>query len=337
MVKNGPWVSGAPAEKMPYPFIVYVICGTCIITRQFSKCGAGCCVIVDLHCHSFWSADSDSRPDQLVARAIDAEIGILSISDHNFLSPTTDALQKQFKGTIKLIAGCEISCQSPWSQEEEIHILAYFPREQEGSSAVTDLLALVRSVLHDRNRGICLEAGLDVEMVQGIANVSAQPSGPLSPGMAEAYMFPLYLRQLPPTLKPGIRAQAGEALCRLCAAGSLMRLPAPEEVLEVVACSGGYSSLAHPTRYGAQRPDLAKFVTKLAGTGHLHALEAMYGPRPQDCREMQALAEDLGLRLSGGSDSHDGSASSRDMLEQLSAAGSTSSNCTILTLFEDGP
>lgn len=269
----------------------------------------------------------------MMERAEEAGIEVLSITDHNVLSvPANDT--GCVRAGLRLIRGCEISCQSPWATDEEVHILAYFPHEDAPAGNIEATLARVRSVLRGRNLAIAHEAGLDLNVIRRAVEGQAEPLGPLFGEQVEAYMLNVYLRQLEPDDRNKARARVDEATLRLCAAGRFPPLPSPEWVLEGIAGAGGYASLAHPTRYRASSGQLVEFVRRLAGSRQLHALEGGYGPRPQDCSQISELARQFGLRISGGSDSHDASTPGEQVAAMLAAAGADSFQCTILELFE---
>ncbi len=77
----------------------------------------------DLHIHTCLSpcADLDMSPKNIVQKAIEREIDIIAITDHNS-SENVKAVYDAAKGTkVKVFFGMEITTK------EEVHLLSYFP------------------------------------------------------------------------------------------------------------------------------------------------------------------------------------------------------------------
>ncbi len=79
---------------------------------------------IDLHIHSTRS-DGRYTPEELVDKAVNNNIGVMAITDHNVLFPDIEALEKRHKGEVKLLTGSEISCIHTFSNGEskEIHVV----------------------------------------------------------------------------------------------------------------------------------------------------------------------------------------------------------------------
>jgi len=77
---------------------------------------------VDLHSHTTYS-DGFHSPEELVHKANDAEISILSITDHDSINAIEEATTIAEKLGIEIIPGVEISSDL---RGAEVHILGYF-------------------------------------------------------------------------------------------------------------------------------------------------------------------------------------------------------------------
>ncbi len=79
---------------------------------------------------------------------------------------------------------------------------------------------------------------------------------------------------------------------------------AAESIIEHIHQAGGIVVLAHPFAYGWSIHDLARVVSQLKEAG-LDGLEVYYGPYTHgQQKELELLADKLGLLTSGGSDYH---------------------------------
>ena len=84
----------------------------------------------DLHIHSFGHGgsydvtDIQMTPENIIAKAIEKNISIISITDHNKISNSISAVEKSINKDILVIPGIEISTTQG-------HLLAYFPTIQD--------------------------------------------------------------------------------------------------------------------------------------------------------------------------------------------------------------
>lgn len=76
----------------------------------------------DLHIHSRHSNDGEFEIEEIVKRAKLAGIGVLSITDHNMVGGTAEALELCLNRDIKFVPGIEIDCQY---QGTDMHLLGY--------------------------------------------------------------------------------------------------------------------------------------------------------------------------------------------------------------------
>ena len=77
---------------------------------------------VDFHTHTTRS-DGIYTPGQLIRRAVEAGIGVLSITDHNVLfMDNLEMLERQFENRIHLVRGSEISCMYTTSSGKQIEV-----------------------------------------------------------------------------------------------------------------------------------------------------------------------------------------------------------------------
>ncbi|KFZ30173.1 hypothetical protein IDSA_11465 [Pseudidiomarina salinarum] len=83
----------------------------------------------DLHIHSFGEKgsydviDTDMTPEKILAKAIEKNLSIISITDHNQIANSVLALKLSEKLNVLVIPGIEVSTSQG-------HLLAYFPNER---------------------------------------------------------------------------------------------------------------------------------------------------------------------------------------------------------------
>jgi len=67
---------------------------------------------VDMHVHSKYSGDNNSKPEDIIKMAINYGIHSICFTEHNLysLSSFVEDLREKYKGQINLIRGVEFSC-----------------------------------------------------------------------------------------------------------------------------------------------------------------------------------------------------------------------------------
>jgi len=78
--------------------------------------------MIDLHMHSSYSDGSDS-PEEIIKKAVDLNLTQIAITDHNTLKGSIYAKEIS---PIDCVVGTELSVGY---QDEELHLLGYFPNE----------------------------------------------------------------------------------------------------------------------------------------------------------------------------------------------------------------
>lgn len=77
---------------------------------------------IDLHMHSYFSDDGELSPEQIIDKAIENNMDIISITDHNSVKTNKIALEYANNRGIKYIPGIEIDCQY---NGLNLHLLGY--------------------------------------------------------------------------------------------------------------------------------------------------------------------------------------------------------------------
>jgi hypothetical protein len=246
---------------------------------------------VDLHTHTHFS-DGLLAPGALVALAIERQLAILAITDHDSveaLPHAAAALRAAAAAgiSLELVPGIEISTAHDGL---DLHILGlYVDSEHAG---LLEHLARFRGERIARARAIVerlvkLGAPVDAERVLGLAG----PGVVGRPHVAQALIEAGHVDGVDDAFRRYLGAQGSAYVPR----------PAfhPEQAIEIIHAAGGVSVLAHP---GAS---LAVSVVEGLVAGGLRGIEVWH---PQHgvatVKRYRELARRLGLLESGGSDFH---------------------------------
>jgi predicted metal-dependent phosphoesterase TrpH len=244
---------------------------------------------IDLHLHTT-ASDGRLTPSALVALANDVGLGIMSITDHDTVAGLAEAKGAAATLGLRLIDGIEMTAIE---DGRDVHVLGYFfdPGNQ------------------DLNRFLHIQRLARVERVREIGERLASLGFPID--------VAALLREVPGTsgrsvgrpLIADALVAAGHAVDRRDAFDRLLGNdrpafvprggPSVAAVVATIAAAGGIASLAHP---GLTRVD--DRIPGYVADG-LSALEARHREHKEaDEARYRALAAELGLAVSGGSDFH---------------------------------
>jgi predicted metal-dependent phosphoesterase TrpH len=254
---------------------------------------------IDLHVHTTATAHHSSwTPDALVAAARSHGLGAIAATDHNTLASLT-ALRAAAQGSgLVAINGVELDSGWRTAPHEPIrlwHTLVY------GFHADDPGLRQLCAAVSQRNHAdaMALQAQLRrAGMRLGGLEALGRPANVADVAIALARENDL------PDRLPGERDEAAGMRAVLACDGYHPVTVA--EVIDVAHRAGGIAVLAHPGRDNgvAAIPARRADVAALAALG-LDGIEVFY-PSHTDAQRTALLqwAEELGLLVSGGSDSH---------------------------------
>ena len=242
--------------------------------------------MIDLHTHSTVSDGSDA-PERIPALAAAVGCTAVALTDHDRLDGIAAARAAAASVGVELVPGCEISCEVDVGT---MHVLVYFLEPGEGP--LQDELVRLQEVRDRRNEVMCERLGLSYEALQaeagGIGAGRPHAAALLVRDGRAASIQDAFDRWLGKG-KPGYVEKA-----RLSAAGAL----------RLARASGALPVLAHPTSLELEPVALRSRVEELRGLG-LVGMECLYGRYPHEDRvALTALATELGLVATGGSDHH---------------------------------
>ncbi|MEM2142728.1 MAG: PHP domain-containing protein [Candidatus Thorarchaeota archaeon] len=246
----------------------------------------------DLHVHS-WRSDGKYSPSDIVRLAASVGLGAVALTDHENVTGIEEFLNMPAPTLLQRVPGVEISSDYG---TEEIHILGYFIdySSESLSRGLEDLLLRKEQRFRemvDRLRGLGIE--IDDQDIRGVLSETRAPGRPhlarllVKKGVVSdaKRAFELYLGENKPAYVERRRASYSEAI-------------------RLVARAGGVPVLAHPLKN--EIDDLEKMIRDLKREG-LEGTEVFYSysdPKKIATEELENLAKELDLVMTGGSDFH---------------------------------
>lgn len=246
---------------------------------------------IDLHSHSN-ASDGTEEPAQVVRNARAAGLDVLALTDHDTVAGIGAAAGSLPAG-LTLVPGMELSCRR---DGKSIHVLAYLFDPTDA-----DLMGeceRIRTAREQRARLMVarlIELGVPLSW-EDVAELAAD--GVVGrPHIARAMAAAGVIGRPEDAFTSGWIAPDGRAHVTRYA-------PDPRDAVRMVRAAGGAAVLAHPkaeTRGGALGDDL---IAELARAG-LFGIEVDHPQHDAATRgKLSALAAELGLAVTGGSDDH---------------------------------
>ncbi len=248
---------------------------------------------IDLHTPST-ASDGTLTPAELVAAGADAGLDVLGITDHDTTGGWAAAAAARPSG-LTVIRGAELSCR--WygiDPSIPLHLLAYlFDPEEPQLKARLAALRADREQRAERMVERLRADGVDISWEEVAGYAAGGSVG--RPHIAQAL------------IRAGLVVTTDEAFASRWL-GRRYLIPKMDldvfEAVRMVRAAGGVPIFAHPraTRRGRTVPD--DLIVELAAAG-LFGLEADHEDHsPEERAGVRALAERLGLVVTGSSDFH---------------------------------
>ena len=247
--------------------------------------------MIDLHTHTT-ASDGKHSPEALVALAAAAGVTTLGLTDHDTIAGCGAAAAACARHGLEFIPGIEITAVA---DERDVHVLAYFfdlesaPLlhflEEQREHRVTRVRAMLECLAQ---HGISIDA--DAVLGRALADRSHAVG---RPNIARALV------------EAGYVSSIGDAFDKWLSRGRPGFVPrhgaSPPDVFARVHAAGGLASLAHPVLV-----EHDEWLAGFAAAG-LDAIEAFHSAQTSDdTRRYLAIAHDLDLLVTGGSDFHGG-------------------------------
>ena len=248
--------------------------------------------MIDLHTHTSYS-DGTFTPDELMKLAVERGLTTVAVTDHDTTTSWADSRKAAEAIGIELVTGVEFSTTYEGSS---VHVLCYWPDENDpefagelqrlhddrfrrGEKMIEKLQALGYPVTFERVREI------------------SKGDNIVRPHIAQALM------------EAGVVETVKDAFTEeLIADGGRADVPKhalhPLDALDLIKRAGGVCVLAHPGMWGTQGEVPDALITEMAQRGMV-GLEVDH-PDHDDAQRARyrAMAERLGLIITGSSDCH---------------------------------
>ncbi|MBI5031159.1 MAG: PHP domain-containing protein [Chloroflexi bacterium] len=239
---------------------------------------------VDLHTHST-ASDGELSPAELVRLALDRNLAVLALTDHDSCDGIDAALAAAQNTALTIIPGVELSCDVP---QTEVHVLGYFIDWH--NAHFQSMLGKFRDGRYGRAEKMtkkltALGAPISFERVKEIAGDASIGRPHVAQALLEAghvvtmaEAFDKYIGRNGPAYVERFRLT-------------------PEDAVNLILKANGVPVLAHPR-------EVTNFVEPLVKVGLL-GLEVHYASYDDPTRaELSRLAKQYGLIATGGSDFH---------------------------------
>jgi 3',5'-nucleoside bisphosphate phosphatase len=248
-------------------------------------------VRIDLHTHSSVS-DGTETPGELVASAAAAGLDVVALTDHDTTAGWAEASDAARERGVALVPGTEVSALS---RGVSVHLLSYL--QDPADPALARVIAQTRDARLHRGRAIVERLAEDLPITWDDVLAQQSPGTVVGrPHIADALVA------------LGVVPDRTAAFADLLSARGRYYVPyyAPEavEAVEAILASGGVPVFAHPGADGRGRVVPDSDVEELAEAG-LAGLEVHHRDHtPEQRARLTALADRLGLLVTGSSDYH---------------------------------
>jgi predicted metal-dependent phosphoesterase TrpH len=245
--------------------------------------------LIDLHTHTT-ASDGRRSPEDLVALAASAGVTVLAVTDHDTVASCALAAAACASRGITFVPGIEITAICDGA---DVHVLGYWIDPT--SADFLEFLEAQRAQRVERVRTIVAKLaalGMPLDADDVLAPFAEDPRRtPGRPWIAAALTSAGYTHDI------------GDAFDRFLSRGRPAFVPRlgapPPDVIARIHAAGGVASLAHPILVGRD-----EWIDAFAAQG-LDALEAYHSKQDAAATaHYTAMAERLGLAVSGGSDYH---------------------------------
>ena len=249
--------------------------------------------MIDLHLHSLFS-DGELSPSDVVKKAKQEGISVLSLTDHDSISGMKEAKETCAQLGIQFIPGVELEAATDISRSMYIHILGYnFKRTQVLEKYLNNLrqerLDLIKKYIEKFHQ-------------LGI-HTNFEEISSLTPGLHKtAYHIPIFL------YKNGYYDSFNSAKEDFINPGSKYYIHRNvydvKFIINLILSAGGVPVIAHPHRLPQKGKELDSYVSSLKKLG-IVGIETYYSEHSdKEIAFYEGLAKKYNLLQTAGSDFH---------------------------------
>lgn len=246
---------------------------------------------IDLHTHSLKS-DGAQTPADVVHTACAAGLSAIALTDHDNIEGVPEAIAEGQRLGIEVIPGVELSAQS----DTELHILGYFIDIH--NKRLNDAMAYALQVRDERQVETCRklnEQGFQITMDE----LRQEAHG--NPVLCRAHFAQIMVRK---GYAQSVQQAFADYLSVGCYAYSNRQALTGPEAVSLIKEAGGIAVAAHLHLIKMEDAPLKEYLASLIPYG-LEGIEGYYTDYTPDMEQRyRAMAKELGLILSGGTDYH---------------------------------
>mgnify|MGYP000205620058 CR=1 FL=1 len=245
----------------------------------------------DLHTHST-ASDGSLAPEDLVARAIEHEVDVLALTDHDG-TEGIKAAQKAAEGTaLQLIDGVELSVS--WGSRT-VHIVGL--NIDINNQSLQEGLFKLREYRVGRAQEIAKR--LEKAGITGALDGARKYASDVMLGRVHFAKF---------LIEQGLAKDNNDVFKRFLVRGKPGYVPGKwaslDEAMSWINNAGGQAVIAHPARYKMTATKLARLTTEFKELGGA-AIEVVSGRQhPEEIKTLARLTNKFELLASCGSDFH---------------------------------
>jgi len=246
---------------------------------------------IDLHTHSLKS-DGAQTPAEVVRTAWQAGLSAMALADHDNIEGVPEAIAEGNRLGIEVIPAVELSAQS----DTELHILGYFIDIH--NKKLNEAMAYALQVRDERQMETCRklnEQGFQITMEE----LRQEAHG--NPVLCRAHFAQIMVRK---GYAPSVQEAFSKYLSVGCYAYSNRQALTGPEAVSLIREAGGIAVAAHLHLIKMPDEPLKEYLKELIPYG-LEGVEGYYTDyTPEMQQRYQAMAKELGLVISGGTDYH---------------------------------
>jgi predicted metal-dependent phosphoesterase TrpH len=246
---------------------------------------------IDLHTHSLKS-DGAQTPADVVRTAYAAGLSAMALADHDNIEGVPEAMAEGQRLGIEVIPAVELSAQS----DTELHILGYFIDIR--NKRLNDAMAYALQVRDQRQEETCRklnEQGFAITMDE----LREEAHG--NSVLCRAHFAQIMVRK---GYAPSVQEAFSKYLSVGCYAYSNRQALTGPEAVSLIREAGGIAVAAHLHLIKLPDPELKEYLKTLIPYG-LDGVEGYYTDYTPDMEQRyRAIAAELGLTISGGTDYH---------------------------------
>ncbi len=246
---------------------------------------------IDLHTHSLKS-DGAQTPADVVRTAYAAGLSAMALADHDNIEGVPEAMAEGERLGVEVIPAVELSAQS----DTELHILGYFIDIQ--NKRLNEAMAYALQVRDQRQEETCRklnEQGFSITMDE----LRQEAHG--NPVLCRAHFAQIMVRK---GYAPSVQEAFSKYLSVGCYAYSNRQALTGPEAVSLIREAGGIAVAAHLHLIKMPDAQLKEYLKSLIPYG-LDGVEGYYTDYTPDMEQRyRAMAKELGLVISGGTDYH---------------------------------